>query len=151
MSALVARHSLDVEAPAAVLWRVLTDNHFIPQYMFGCMAETDWQPGSPLLWKGIADGKVYVKGHVVAVDAPHSLAYTVIDPNNPAIADVSENYLTVTYTLKERGAGASTLEIAQGDYATVAEGQKRYEDSANSGGMILTAIRQLAEAAAQSV
>ena len=57
MAELVIRKTVKVEAPLATLWKVLTDNEFIPQYMFGCYAETDWKPGSPLLWKGAADQK----------------------------------------------------------------------------------------------
>ena len=44
MTELFIRKSIEVNAPADVLWRVLTDNTFIPQYMFGCVAETDWKP-----------------------------------------------------------------------------------------------------------
>lgn len=146
MAEAFIRHTLDVDAPIQTVWRVLTDNEFIPQYMFNCRAETDWKPGSPLLWKGAADGRLYVKGTVVSIDAPRSLAYTVIDPNNPAVADVPENYLTVTYTLKQRDSRASTLEIAQGDYSKVANGQKRYEESAGAGDFILQSIKKLAEA-----
>src|SRR5580704_5168875 len=102
------RRTVEIDAPAGALWRILTDNEFIPQYMFGCNAETDWKPGSPLLWRGAADGKVYVKGHIVAVDAPHRLQYTVFDPNS-TLTDVPSNYLNITYDLKARGDGASTL------------------------------------------
>jgi uncharacterized protein YndB with AHSA1/START domain len=140
------RHTLDVDAPVTTLWKILTENEYIQQYMFGCIAETDWKPGSPLLWKGAADGKLYVKGIVVSIDAPHHLAYTIIDPNNPTIPDIPGNYLTVTYTLKERGDQAATLEIAQGDYSTVANGQQRYDDSAGAGDFILQSIKKLAEA-----
>lgn len=145
MAELVIRKSVAIHAPAAKVWRVLTDNAYIPQYMFGCVTETDWQPGSPLLWRGAADGKLYVKGTVVRIDAPHTLAYTVIDPNSD-IADVPENYLTMTYTLTEDDAGVTTFEIQQGDYSTVANGQKRYEDSLGGGDFILPAIKKLAEA-----
>jgi uncharacterized protein YndB with AHSA1/START domain len=148
MAELFICNSLDVNAPISALWKVLTDNEFIPQYMFGCIAETDWKPGSPLLWKGATDSKVYVKGNIVSINAPYSLAYTIIDPNNPAIPDIPANYLTVTYTLKERGSQASTLEIAQGDYSTVANGQKRYEESAGAHDFILQTIKKLAEAQA---
>lgn len=144
MAALEIRKTIDVDAPLEALWRVLTDNIFIPQYMFGCVAETDWKPGSPLLWRGIADGKLYVKGHVTANDAPHRLVYTIIDPNNPEIADVPENYLTMQYVLRPRGNG-STLEMIQGDYATVANGQERYRHTLNADDGILQAIRKLAE------
>ena len=49
MPELVIRHSIEIEAPVTTVWKVLTDNAFIQQYMFGCIAETDWKPGSPLL------------------------------------------------------------------------------------------------------
>jgi len=146
MAELFIRNTLDVNAPVEALWRVLTDNQFIQQYMFGCIAETDWKPGSPLLWRGAADGKIYVKGEVVSIEAPRSLVYTIIDPNNPAIPDIPQNYLTVTNTLKERGGNAATLEMTMGDYSKVANGQQRYEESAGGGDFILQAIKKLAEA-----
>jgi len=145
MPELFIRKSIEVNAPLDALWKALTDNEFIPQYMFGCIAETDWKPGSPLLWKGAADGKLCVKGQVVAVDAPRRLEYTVIDPNNPAVPDIPENYLTMIYELKEGGSGSSTFEIIQGDYSKVAEGQKRYEDTLKGDDSILIKIKEIAE------
>jgi uncharacterized protein YndB with AHSA1/START domain len=144
MAELFIRNTLDVNAPVSVLWKILTDNEFIPKYMFGCVTETDWKPGSPLLWKGEADGKVYVKGEIVSIDVPYSLVYTIIDPNNPDVPDLPENSRTLTYTLSERG-NASTLEISQGDYSTVANGQQRYEESLGAGDHILQTIKKLAE------
>lgn len=146
MPELFISHSLDVAAPVSSLWKILTENEFIQQYMFNCVAETDWKPGSPLLWKGAADGKVYVKGTIESIDAPRSLAYTIIDPNNASIPDIPENYLTVTYTLRECGPSGSTLEITQGDYSRVANGQQRYDESAGAGDFILQSIKKLAEA-----
>jgi uncharacterized protein YndB with AHSA1/START domain len=145
MAELFIRKKMDVNAPAPTLWSVLTENEFIQQYMFGCIAETDWKPGSLLLWKGTADGKLYVKGHIVAVDAPRRLEYTMIDPNHPAIPDIPENYLTMIYEVKQNGEKSSTLEIIQGDYAKVAQGQKRYEDTLQADDYILVKIKELAE------
>lgn len=145
MAELFIRKSIEVNAPAEALWKVLTDNSLIPQYMYGCVAETDWKAGSPLLWKGVADGKLYVKGDVVAVDAPRKLEYTCIDPNNPAMADIPENYLTMTYEIRKQGDGC-IFEIIQGDYSKVAEGQKRYEDTLKGDDFILGKIKELAEA-----
>jgi len=142
---LVIRQTIEVNAPVSTLWKILTDNEFIQQYMFGCYAETDWKPGSPLLWKGAADGKLYVKGRVVSIEPPHRLVYTVIDPNS-AIADIPVNYLTMTYDLKERKGGGSVLEITQGDFAKVENGQNRYNDSLGGGDSILVAIKNLAAA-----
>lgn len=145
MNELVIRQTIEVNAPVSTLWKILTDNEFIQQYMFGCYAETDWKPGSPLLWKGAADGKLYVKGRVVSIEPPHRLVYTVIDPNS-AIADIPVNYLTMTYDLKERKGGGSVLEITQGDFAKVENGQNRYNDSLGGGDSILVAIKNLAAA-----
>lgn len=144
MAELFIRKSIEVNAPAEALWKVLTDNEAIPQYMFGCIAETDWKPGSALLWKGAADGKLYVKGQVVAADAPRRLEYTCIDPNNLAIPDIPENYLTMTYEIRKKGNGC-VFEIIQGDYSRVAEGQKRYEDTLSGDDYILKKIKELAE------
>ncbi len=146
MAELIIRKMIDVDAPVETLWKVLTENSFIQQYMFGCVAETDWRAGSPLLWKGVADGKVYVKGDVVAVDAPNRLEYTIIDPEHPEIPDIPENYLTMKCFLRRRGEGGSTLEITQGDYSTVANGQERYQHSLDADDHILVAIKNLAEA-----
>ncbi len=143
MTALEIRQSIEVEAPVSTLWRVLTENEFIRQYMFGCNAESDWKPGSPLLWKGAADGVLYVKGRVISIDPPRRLVYTVIDPNS-SIADIPSNYLTVTYELKDHG-GSSMLEIVQGDFSVVENGENRHKDALGGGDSILVAIKKLAE------
>ena len=144
MTALLIRKTIEIDAPVSTLWRVLTENEFIRQYMFGCIAESDWKPGSPLLWKGAADGVLYVKGHVVVFEPAQRLVYTIIDPNS-SIPDIPANYLTMTYDLKKRGECACTLEITQGDFSTVADGQKRYEDSIGGGDSIMVVIKKLAE------
>ena len=90
MTELVIRKNIEVDAPVEILWKVLTDSKFIRQYMFGCNAETDWKSGPPLLWRGASDGILYVKGHVVSIEPPHRLVYTVFDPNS-TIADTPSN------------------------------------------------------------
>jgi uncharacterized protein YndB with AHSA1/START domain len=143
MIALTIHHRIDVDATVETLWKVLTDNEFIPQYMFGCLAETDWKIGSPLLWKGKADGNLYVKGRIVSFEPSHRLVYTVIDPNS-GLADVPSNYLTMTCELKSRGTHRSILEITQGDFSTVENGANRHKDSIESGDSIMVAIAKIA-------
>jgi uncharacterized protein YndB with AHSA1/START domain len=144
MPELLIRKNIEVDAPVETLWKILTDSEFIRQYMFGCNAETDWKPGSPLLWRGAADGKLYVKGNIVSIDPPHRLAYTIFDPNS-TIADIPANYLTMTYSLKKNGAG-SVLEITQGDFSTVADGENRYQHSLDGDDTVLNGIKKIAEA-----
>jgi uncharacterized protein YndB with AHSA1/START domain len=149
MTELLIRKSIDVNAPVEILWKILTDTEFIRQYMFGCNAETDWKPGSSLLWRGAADGVVYVKGHVVDIEPPRHLAYTIFDPNS-RLADIPSNYLTMRYDLSERGDGKSILEITQGDFSTVEDGENRYRHSLDGDDSVLMGIKKLAEAQTQS-
>lgn len=119
------------------------------KYMFGCETISTWEVGSSLLWQMQYEGKdfVAVKGNIIQIESPRLLVYTVIDPNNPNIPDIPENYLTVTYSLEKQN-GSKLLTVTQGDYSLVADGQKRYEDSYNGGegwNPILVQIKALAE------
>lgn len=146
---LVVKSSIFIDAPAAKVWDALTNPEATKKYMFGCAALSDWKPGSPLIWKGVFNNveMVAVKGQVVRFEPHRLLVYTVIDPNNPGIPDVPENYLTVTCELREAG-DRTELTVSQGDYNTVAEGAVRYEHSVKGGGWdpILVQIKALVEA-----
>jgi uncharacterized protein YndB with AHSA1/START domain len=117
--------------------------------MFGCETVSDWKQGSSLEWKGNHEGKemVFVKGNIVDLIPEKRLAYTVIDPNS-TIEDIPENYLTVTYDLNEQDE-ETILTVTQGDYSTVADSEKRYNEAYNNGegwNPILIQIKSLAEA-----
>ena len=147
---LFITNSINIHASASTVWNALVNPEQTKKYMFGCETVSDWKPGSELLWRGEYEGKemVFVKGKVLQIEPGKYLAYTVIDPNNAAIADLPENYLTVTYTLKEEN-GITNLVVTQGDYSKVAEGEKRYQDSYNNGegwNPILIEIKKLVEA-----
>lgn len=145
---LIVKNDITIDAPATQVWDALTKPEWTKQYMFGCEPITDWKPGSPLLWKGTFNDveMVAVKGQVVRFEPPRSLVYTVIDPNNPAIPDLPQNYLTVNCQLLE-SSGRTQLTVTQGDYSIVAEGQSRYQDTIAGGGWssILDQIKQLVE------
>jgi uncharacterized protein YndB with AHSA1/START domain len=145
---LIVTNTISIQAPAAKVWDALTNPEQTKKYMFGCEALSDWQPGSSLIWKGTFNGveMIAVKGDVVSIDPGRSLVYTVIDPNNPAIPDLPENYLTVTCRLTEEN-GQTLLETSQGDYSAVADGPARYKHTVDGGGWdpILTQIKALCE------
>jgi uncharacterized protein YndB with AHSA1/START domain len=145
---LMVRSEITINATTDKVWDALTNPEQTKKYMFGCETVSDWQPGSELLWRMDYEGKEFiaVKGTIVSIDAPHKLAYTTIDPNG-TIADIPENYLTVTYTLTELN-GQTTLVVTQGDYATVADGERRYNEAYNGGegwSPILVQIKALLE------
>lgn len=145
---LVVTNTITIQAPAAKVWDALTKPEQTKKYMFGCEAVSDWKPGSPLIWKGTFNGveMIAVKGNIISIEPGRSLVYTVIDPNNPKIPDIPENYLTVTCDLEET-AGQTTLEVSQGDYSKVAEGESRYQHTIDGGGWdpILVQIKAICE------
>lgn len=151
MSKLVITNTIEINAVPEKVWDALTKPEQTKQYMFGCETVSDWQPGSPLLWRMEYEGKelIAVKGAVVDIQPGRFLSYTAIDPNS-SIPDIPENYLTVTYTLEPK-IGHTLLTVTQGDYATVADGARRYQESYNNGegwNPILVKIKQLVESAA---
>lgn len=146
---LIITNVIHINATKAKVWDLLVNPAQTPKYMFGCETVSDWKVGSQLLWRMDYEGKdfVAVKGEIVNIKPEEYLAYTVIDPNNPAIPDLPENYLTVTYALKE-DEGGTTFTVTQGDYSKVADGDKRYQESYNNGegwNPIIVQIKALAE------
>src|SRR5450631_2081619 len=119
---LIVKSSISIDAPLSKVWDALVNPAQTKKYMFGCEALSDWLPGSPLLWKGNYEGKdmVFVKGSIVKIEPERLLAYTTIDPNNPAMPDTPENYVTVTYRLTEEN-GKVLFSVEQGDFAHVAD------------------------------
>lgn len=145
---LIIKNHVVINAPAIKVWDALTNPEQTKKYMFGCETVSDWKPGSPLLWRGHYEGQemVFVKGNIIEIDPERFLSYTTIDPNS-AIADIPENYLTVTYSLKEEN-GHTIFTVTQGDYSKVADGEKRYTEAYNNGegwNPILIEIKKLVE------
>jgi len=145
---LLITNTIAINAPIEKVWDVLVNPEQTKKYMFGCETVSDWKPGSDLLWQGEYEGKemVFVKGKIVKIEPGRYLAYTTIDPNS-TIDDAAENYLTVTYELKQDH-GQTHLLVTQGDYATVAEGERRYAEAYNNGEgwqPILEAIKKIVE------
>ena len=67
MTGHVATAQCEIDAPPEKVWRALTDPGLIKKYMFGSEVNTDWQPGSPITWKGEFEGRPYVdKGEIVS-------------------------------------------------------------------------------------
>ena len=146
---LIVKNSITINATSSKVWDALINPEQTKKYMFGCETVSDWKPGSSLLWRLTYEGKemVAVKGNIVNIEPEKFLAYTTIDPNS-AIEDIPENYLTVTYSLSEEN-GQTILTVTQGDYTTVADGERRYKEAYNNGegwNPILVEIKKIVEA-----
>ena len=112
MTGLTAAARVDVRASQQQVWQALTDPTLIAEYMGGSQVETDWQVGSPIVWRGSYDGRTYEdKGTVLAYDEPHRLSVTHYSPLSGQ-DDAPENYHTLVYTLTRTG-DATRVELTQ--------------------------------------
>ncbi len=133
-----------INAQKENIWDALTNPDMTEQYMFGCRVVTDWQPGSRVDWVGKHEGKdvTYVTGECVVFEPNSRLVYTVIDPA-ATYPKTPENHLVVTVDIQEDN-GVSTIHVSQGDYSTVADGEKRYGHG-NGWTGVLDAIKKMVE------
>jgi uncharacterized protein YndB with AHSA1/START domain len=143
MTSLIIENSIIINAPAERVWDALVNPEQTKKYMVGCETVSDWKVGSPLIWKGTHEGRevIFVKGDVVEIEPEKYLAYTVFDPHS-TIEDIPENYLTITYDLKSENRD-TLLTVTQGDYAKVAEGDRRYNETYNGGEGWLPILREI--------
>lgn len=149
MKEMTIKNTIEINASMATVWDALTNPEKTKVYMFGCETVSEWTPGSELLWKGNYEGTemIFVKGFIIEIVPMTKLVYSVFAPNS-TMEDVLANYLNVSYELNEKN-GVTTLNVTQGDYSKVAEGDRRYQESWNNGegwNPILVEIKKMVEA-----
>lgn len=114
---LVADVSVEIAVDTAAVWNALTNPAMVKQYMFGTEVISDWKEGSPIVWRGIWEGKPYAdKGVIIQSNPNKVLALTHYSPLTGA-PDVPENYHTLKYELQDLG-GRTTVRLTQDNNAT---------------------------------
>ena len=112
MTNISLKTSLTINAPAALVWKALTDEEIVKQYFFGTSQQSDWQAGSNIIWTGEWEGKTYQDhGKILEVIPGSYLKYSYWSSMG-GTEDKPENYQNVSYTLTEKD-GVTTLEIGQ--------------------------------------
>ena len=149
MGNLEIKNTISINASIEKVWDALINPKQTKKYMFGCETVSDWKVGSTLNWQALYEGKntIFVTGKIVSIDPNKKLVYTTFDPNS-TMKDIPENHLTVTYNLTFENQ-QTIFTVTQGNYATVAEGERRYKEAYNNGqgwNPILVEIKKLAEA-----
>jgi uncharacterized protein YndB with AHSA1/START domain len=149
MANLFVEKSIEIEAPATTVWTILTGPKFTEQWsgFFGARGpiETDWNPGSRVLWKNAAH-EVYVSGTVMAAEKNKLLRFTVraIKSEMQPISGLAEDDITQTYALVEH-ARRTTLSIAHGDFSKLRDGENIQPGAAAVWDGVLPKIKELAE------
>jgi uncharacterized protein YndB with AHSA1/START domain len=137
MTGYTAVAEIDIEAPAARVWDVLTSPDQLKKLWFGAEVETDWKVGSPITWTGEYEGKSYQdKGEILEVQPERLLRLTHFSPLTGQ-PDVPENYHTLTYELT----GNTHLKLAQDNNGSEDEAkhsQQMWEQ-------LLTKVKEAAE------
>ena len=112
MANLSLKTSIEVNAPAAKVWKALTDAAIVKQYFFGTNVKSDWKKGSPIIWEGEWEGKSYRDKGVVLDITPGKFVKYNYWSSMSGTEDKPENYANITYTLSEDN-GITTLTLTQ--------------------------------------
>ncbi len=74
---LIAQAEVVVHATPERVWQALTEPEQIEKYLFGTHVETDWKPGSPIIYRGVWQGQAYEdKGVILEVEPGRRLVST---------------------------------------------------------------------------
>ena len=104
------RHVYEVYIAATPeqVWRALTESEFTKQYYYGNTVESDWKPGSPMVYRG-ADGEPSIECEVVEADPPRRLVHTFFFPGT------DESPSRCTWSIEARGS-ASLLVLTHDEF-----------------------------------
>jgi len=78
------------------VWRALTESEFTRQYYYGNDVESDWKPGSPMVYRN-PDGTAAIECEIVEADAPSKLVHTFFFPGT------DESPSRCTWSIEARG------------------------------------------------
>lgn len=136
----VAQAETTIQSPANRVWQALTDPEMIKQYMFGSEIMTDWKVGSPIIYKGVWDGKPFEdKGEIVEVLPERRLVTTHWSPLSGTV-DSPENYHRVTYEVSPQE-GSTRVTIIQDNNAD----EQEKEHSEKNWKLVLESMKKLLE------
>ena len=131
---LTATKSIVIDAKPQRVWEALTDPAQVKQVMWGSEVESDWKQGSPLIYRGVWEGKPFEdKGTILEIDPPRLLRTNYYSPLSGK-ADVPENYAEVTYALVPEGNGTK-ITVTQ---SNIADEKTRDHSESNWGGALET-------------
>lgn len=140
--ALTLKKSININASISKVWEALTNPELIKKYFFGTECVTDWKKGSPILYKGVWEGKPYEdKGNILDIEKEKFILYNYWSSFSET-ADIPENYATIKYELSNNNNNETTLTIIQEGFKT----QEAHDHSDTNWGYITDGIKKMLEA-----
>ncbi|MES2431881.1 MAG: SRPBCC family protein [Bacteroidota bacterium] len=139
-SNITGQASIIINAPTSKVWEALTTPELIKEYFFGTDAISDWKEGSPLIFKGIWQGKEYEDKGVILNSEPEKLFRYKYWSSMSGTEDKEENYVNITYKLSEIANG-TLLQITQDNIPD----EKMKEHSEENWKTVLNGLKELLE------
>ncbi len=137
---LTLKKSVTISASASKVWEALTDKELIKKYFFGTECITDWKKGSPIIYRGVWEGKPYEdKGNILDIIPGKFILYNYWS-NFSGTEDIPENYANISYELIPEK-NSTILIITQYGLAT----QEALEHSEENWGMVMDGLKKLVE------
>ena len=137
----VATAEVQIDARSTQVWGALVDPKVIKKYMFDTEVVTDWQKGSPIVWKGVYEGRSYEdKGEILEIDPERLLRVTHFSPLSGK-DDVPANYHTLTYELEKDG-NKTRVSLSQDNNAS----EEEAEHSRSNWVKMLRGLKEVLEA-----
>lgn len=140
MNKFVAKASIYIHASNKKVWDALVDPEQIKKYMFDTEVISEWKEGSPIVWKGVWQGKSYEdKGTILKIEPEHLLRYNHFSPlmGKP---DMTENYHNVTIEISGNKT-ETTVSLTQDNNET----EQAREHSEKNWKMMLEQLKKLLE------
>ena len=137
---LIAKASTNINAPRSDIWDALVTPESIKRYMFGTDVTSKFYEGSPIVWRGEWQGKVYEdKGKVLKVDPGRVLQFSHYSPLS-GLPDRPDSYHVVTIELIDKG-GEVKVVLTQDKNLT----EEARQHSEKNWQLVLDALKDLVE------
>ncbi|GAB4319517.1 MAG: SRPBCC family protein [Bacteroidales bacterium] len=137
---LIVEKHLEIAATPEQVWDTITNPDLVRQYFFGVNVETDWQPGSEIIFSGTFEGGSFRdKGIVLECDPARTLSYSYYSSFS-GLEDLPENYSMVTYKLEKKD-NRTLLILTQAGFAN--ETSLQHADAAWD--QVLNGLKKIAE------
>lgn len=138
---LIAKATTTINAPRSDIWDALVTPESIKQIMFGTEVTSRFYEGSPIVWRGEWQGRVYEdKGKVLQVKPGRVLQFSHYSPMS-GLPDRPHNYHVVTIELIDAG-GEVKVVLTQDKNAN----EQAREHSQKNWQLVLDALKRLVEA-----
>ena len=131
-----------VDAPREAVWAVLTEPEHVRAWQYGSELITDWSLGAPIRFVAQWQGQTFEQwGTVLGFEPQTRLSYSLFAPR-PGLADLPENYFTMTYALTDDDGGTDVV-ITRDDPRPISDADDEAADDAEN--PVLAALKQRAE------